>query len=85
MAGQSHRSRFRTTKHLLPDADGQRGEAVRKVFMSATAPALLRLGYLAKDPLLTTVARNLVIGRFGNYPGYYASGYTDSGTRGDFP
>ncbi len=72
-----------STFYLMPTV--KEGEAVRKVFMSATAPALLRLGYLAKDPLLTTVARNLVIGRFGNYPGYYASGYTDSGTRGDFP
>ncbi len=72
-----------STLYLLPGV--KEGEGLRKVFMSANAPALLRLGYLAKDPLLTTVARNLVIGRFGNYPGYYASGYTDSGTRGDFP
>ncbi|MCC7493358.1 MAG: hypothetical protein IT204_13470 [Fimbriimonadaceae bacterium] len=51
------------------------------IMMASWAPALLRLG----DPLLTTAAHNAVLGRWGNYPGYYATDYTDQFLRADYP
>lgn len=47
------------------------------ILMSSWAPNLLRVAaYTGKD-IYRTYARNAVIGRFANYPGYYMRGYTD--------
>ncbi len=62
-----------------------KGKLVRPVFMSSWAPALLRLGSHTSDALFETYARNAVIGRFTNYPGYYATGFTDLTMKEDFP
>ncbi|MCM1066238.1 MAG: hypothetical protein NC418_01530 [Muribaculaceae bacterium] len=62
-----------------------KGKLVRPVFMSSWAPALLRLGSHTGNELYETFARNAVIGRFTNYPGYYATGYTDLTMSPDFP
>lgn len=53
------------------------GGGLNHVYMSSWAPALLRLHHLENHKLFETYARNSTIGRFSNYPGYYASGYTD--------
>ncbi|MBO9152152.1 hypothetical protein ACFOTA_08035 [Chitinophaga sp. GCM10012297] len=61
------------------------GREVRHVFMSSWAPHLLRLYGKSGRKIFETYARNAVIGRFTNYPGYYATGYTDITMRPDFP
>ncbi len=61
------------------------GKTVRPVFMSSWAPHLLRLFNHTKRTIFHTYARNAVIGRFTNYPGYYASGFTDITMQPDFP
>lgn len=61
------------------------GKIVRPVFMSSWAPHLLRLHQYTQKKIFQTYARNAVIGRFTNYPGYYASGFTDITMQPDFP
>jgi hypothetical protein len=61
------------------------GKTVRPVFMSSWAPHLLRLFSHTHRTIFNTYARNAVIGRFTNYPGYYASGFTDITMQPDFP
>lgn len=61
------------------------GKTVRPVFMSSWAPHLLRLYQYTKKEIFLTYARNAVIGRFTNYPGYYATGFTDITIQPDFP
>jgi hypothetical protein len=61
------------------------GKLVRPVFMSSWAPHLLRLFQEDHRQIFETYARNAVIGRFTNYPGYYATGYTDITMQPDFP
>ncbi|WP_168208969.1 hypothetical protein [Chitinophaga sp. XS-30] len=61
------------------------GKLVRPVFMSSWAPHLLRLSKTAHGKIFETYARNAVIGRFSNYPGYYSTGFTDIPMQPDFP
>ncbi|MCW3466104.1 hypothetical protein [Chitinophaga nivalis] len=61
------------------------GKLVRPVFMSSWAPHLLRLFTTDHRTIFETYARNAVIGRFTNYPGYYATGFTDITQQPDFP
>jgi hypothetical protein len=46
------------------------------VFASNWAPHLLRLYQYTGREIFRTFARNAVIGRFANYPGYYPGGFT---------
>lgn len=62
-----------------------KGKVVRPVFMSSWAPALLRLNAHTGLDIFDTYARNAVLGRFTNYPGYYATGYTDLTMSERFP
>lgn len=62
-----------------------KGKLTRPVFMSSWAPSLLRLNSHTGLEIFDTYARNAVIGRFTNYPGYYATGYTDLTMSEDFP
>lgn len=62
-----------------------KGKQVRPVFMSNWAPHLLRLYQYTHKPIYETYARNGVIGRFTNYPGYYATGFTDLTLSTEFP
>ena len=62
-----------------------KGKVVRPVFMSSWAPSLLRLNQHTGLEIFDTYARNAVIGRFSNYPGYYATGYTDITMKENFP
>ncbi|MBQ2967917.1 MAG: hypothetical protein IJE10_07365 [Clostridia bacterium] len=45
------------------------------IFMSTWAGDILRLGYLSDDQLMMDMARNSIVGRFANYPGYYIDSY----------
>lgn len=47
------------------------------IMMSCWAPHLLRVHQHAGGELLLAQARNGVIGRFANYPGYYLTAFTD--------
>lgn len=67
-----------------PSTYNRRGPEAN-ILMSAWAPSMLRLAGLGKEEALRTAARNAVIGRFGNYPGYYLDGYTDAYQRPDYP
>ncbi|HSU65942.1 MAG TPA: hypothetical protein VLJ39_03670 [Tepidisphaeraceae bacterium] len=49
----------------------------RQIFEEAWAPHFLRLYRYTKDPAFLTYARNAIVGRWGNYPGYYAVGQSD--------
>ncbi|ACU05783.1 hypothetical protein [Pedobacter heparinus] len=62
-----------------------KGQTVHPVFMSSWAPHLLRVFQYANKPIYETYARNAVIGRYTNYPGYYATGFTDVPMSADFP
>lgn len=61
------------------------GKTVRPVYMANWAPRLMELGALSGRPIFETYARNAVIGRAENYPGYYATGYTDIVSSARFP
>lgn len=58
---------------------------VRHIFMSTWAPHLLRLFAESNKDIFEIYARNSIIGRFSNYPGYYATGFTDLTYRADYP
>ena len=58
---------------------------VRHIFMSTWAPHLLRLSADTDRKIFEIYARNSIIGRFTNYPGYYATGYTDLTYRENYP
>lgn len=62
-----------------------KGKLVRPVFLNSWAPHLLRLNGCTGKDIYRTYARNAVIGRYANYPGYYATGYTDVVMSADFP
>lgn len=49
------------------------------------APALLRLAYEVDDAFIRDTARNMVVGRFTNYPGYYQKQYIARPMTPDFP
>ncbi|MCM1070323.1 MAG: hypothetical protein NC391_01640 [Alistipes timonensis] len=61
------------------------GKSVRPVFMNSWAPRLLALAGASGKGIFETYARNAVIGRADNYPGYYATGYTDINLSERFP
>ena len=49
----------------------------RMIYQMVWAPDFLRLTQYTGDKTFEAYARNAVIGRWGNYPGYYATGFTD--------
>lgn len=61
------------------------GKNVRPVFMNSWAPRLMELSSRTGRDIYETYGRNAVIGRSQNYPGYYATGYTDITSSADFP
>lgn len=61
------------------------GRTVRPVYMTNWAARLAELGALSGRSVYDTYSRNAVIGRADNYPGYYATGYTDIVCPADFP
>lgn len=61
------------------------GKNVRPVFMNNWAPRLMELANISGHDIFDIYARNAVIGRAANYPGYYATGYTDINASARFP
>ena len=55
------------------------------ITMNTFAPFLLRLAYYTDDELFLAQARNAIIGRFSNYPGYYVERYYTDYMRKEFP
>ena len=55
------------------------------ITMANWAPGLLRLAGATGEPLFSTAAHNGLIGRWGNYPGYYVTGFNNVMTQPDFP
>lgn len=53
------------------------GKSVRPVYLNSWAPRLCELGALSGRQVFETYGRNAIVGRSENYPGYYATGYTD--------
>ncbi len=49
----------------------------RLIYQAVWAPEFLRLARYTGDTAFATHARNAVVGRFGNYPGYYVGGHFD--------
>ncbi|MBC2601746.1 hypothetical protein [Puniceicoccus vermicola] len=60
-------------------------KANRQIMMTSWSPSLLRLYEHTGNELLLPYARNGIIGRFSNYPGYYLGGFTDVAQQPDFP
>ena len=57
----------------------------RKITASTWAPYLLRLYQQTGREIYRTYARNTIIGRFSNYPGYYVALYSDLYLKPDYP
>lgn len=64
-------------------AAGAKG--MRNIMMAAWAPNLLRLYRYTGRDIFQIYARNSIISRYANYPGYYISGYTDLQLAADYP
>lgn len=58
---------------------------VKHIMMANWAPALLRLYQYQPRSIWHTYSRNAIIGRYANYPGYYAPGFTDLYLKEDYP
>ncbi|MBT3291560.1 MAG: hypothetical protein HN380_29725, partial [Victivallales bacterium] len=52
-------------------------ETCAHIIMANWAPHLLRLNQRLPDPLFTMAAHNSTLGRWGTYPGYYRTDFTD--------
>lgn len=59
--------------------------AMNNIMQSTWAPHLLRVFRHTNRTLFRTFARNSVIGRFANYPGYYLTCFTDRVHDPDYP
>jgi hypothetical protein len=57
----------------------------RMIFQVPWASAFLRLAHYTGDRQFETYARNAVVGRFANYPGYYYTTFTDLMSKPRFP
>ena len=57
----------------------------RMIFQVPWASAFLRLAHYTGERQFETYARNAVVGRFGNYPGYYYTTFTDLMSKPRFP
>ncbi len=53
------------------------GNRNRLIYQAVWAPEFLRLARYTGDKSFETCARNAVVGRWANYPGYYVSGHMD--------
>lgn len=61
------------------------GKNARPVYMNSWAPRLCDLAGLSGQRVFETYGRNAVVGRAENYPGYYATGFTDIVSSARFP
>jgi|GEM_PF-1671594 len=65
--------------YIRPDQAG------RMINQTPWGPAFLRLAHYSDDETFATYARNAVVGRASNYPGYYNVGFTDLIQQADYP
>jgi len=61
------------------------GEGLRNIQNSTWAPSLLRLYQVTGREIYRTYARDTIVGRFANYPGYYLNAFTDVMMSADYP
>lgn len=59
--------------------------AGRLIWQMGFSADFLRLYRYTRDPAFLTCARNAVVGRWGSYPGYYVTGFTDLPQNPDYP
>jgi hypothetical protein len=57
----------------------------QNIQLACWAPFLLRLSKATGNALYETYARNAVIGRFANYPGYYIDDFSDIQQKANYP
>jgi hypothetical protein len=62
-----------------------RRDGQANIMMSNWAANFLRMSEATGDPSYRVAARNAMIGRYANYPGYYLDGQTDEFRRADYP
>jgi len=67
------------TEHPVTAAHGN------SITMNTWAPLLVSLAQKTGDELLEIQARNAMVGRFGNYPGYYQDRYITHQQKADYP
>lgn len=60
-----------------PSTYTYKGNGGRMIFQAPWTSAFLRLARYTGDRQFETYARNAVVGRWGNYPGYYITTFTD--------
>jgi hypothetical protein len=60
-----------------PSTYTYKGNGGRMIFQAPWTPAFLRLARYTGDKQFETYARNAVVGRWSNYPGYYITTFTD--------
>jgi hypothetical protein len=78
---------WQVSSNGLADECSSTSHSHRGIFMSAYyAGYMTRLGFDAREPFFTAIARSAVVGRYANYPGYaYRYGYTTVHQKPDFP
>ena len=59
--------------------------AGRVIWQMGWSAHFLRLYRYTRDQAFLTCARNAVVGRWGNYPGYYVTGFTDLPQNPSYP
>ena len=57
----------------------------RAIYMNSWASLMMKLGMYTGDEFFTTQARNAMVGRFGNYAGYYQDRYVTHQQKADYP
>ena len=55
---------------LTPESSGT-STGHRAIFMANYAPWMLRLGYYTNDTFLQEIAKDAIVGRYRNFPGYH--------------
>ena len=68
-----------TTEHMKTPANGN------AIYMNMWPGSMLRLYKYTGNEFFLTQARNAIVGRFGNYPGYYNERYLLHDKQADYP
>ena len=68
-----------TSEHISTPANGN------AIYMNMWPGSMLRLYKYTGDEFFLTQARNAIVGRFGNYPGYYSERYLFHDKKADYP